>query len=102
MQKKMLDELVQISHRYLAHEHPKIDITETNLAAKVVMLYTRLSDELEDCDAKIIRHNARLTLGSVTLMMEIERIGLHSAYCLHIDEDSALIATWVEKKKSAN
>ena len=95
----MLDELVEIGHRYLAHEHPTIDISETRLAAKIVQLYGQLTDELVDCDAKIIRHNARIALGEVTLMLEIERIGLYSAYCLHIDEDSALIATWVEKKK---
>jgi len=102
MQKKMLNELVEIGHRYLAHEHPDIDISETRLAAKIVMLYGRLGEELKDCDAKLIRHNARLALNGVTLILEIERIGNYSAYCLHVDEDSALIATWVEKKKQVD
>lgn len=98
MKKKMLEELVDISQKYLKMEHPHLKIDDTKLAAKFALLYGRLMDELEEVDAKIIRHRAGTPLEDFDLMMEIERIGLYSGFCIHIEQDDSLIASWKEKR----
>ena len=99
MNHETLKGLVEVANRYLTIEHSGIEVDEELLGAKLLILHTRLMKELKEVNAKLIRHRAAVPLNDdMDLTMEIERIGLHSSFCLHIEQDELLIATWSEDK----
>ena len=98
MKRKSLNDIVEMTQRYFSHEHPEIDLSDEQLGAELVILYGRLMEELEEVDAHLIRHRAQSPLGEWDLTMEIERVGLYSGFCLHIEQDDSLIASWTEKR----
>jgi len=99
MQTKTLNSLVNVTQKYLEYEHPELEYEDAELGAKMVLLYMQLTREIEDLDATIIRHNVQTLLDDeLDLVMEIEKIGLHSGFVLHIEQDPTLIASWSEER----
>ena len=99
MIKKTLDDLTRIVQKYLDIEHPAIVQEDADVSARLNKLYDQLMTEIEGLDSTIIRHRAFSAVDNeLDLVMEIERVGMHSGFCLHIDQDDALIARWTEER----
>ena len=98
MKAETLEGLVEVLQKYLRFEHPNFEIGDELLGAKLVLLYLTLSKELLDVDAYLIRHNVSLPLEELDLVMEIEKIGLYSKYCVHLRQDKYMIASWTEER----
>jgi len=102
MTKAMLNELVEITQKYLGHEHPEIEIADAKIAAKLVILYRQVTGEVEEIDAHLIRHRVGTAVGKFDLMLELERLGPYTGFCLHIEQDDTLMASWKEIRKDVH
>jgi len=99
MNQKTLDGLVEVGQRYLGIEHPSVEISDSDFGARIMVLYKRLKSELVEVEAHLIRHQASMSIAEdLDLVMEIERIGLHSGFCLHVMQDKHLMASWTEEQ----
>lgn len=97
MRQKTLAELTASTRRYLDTEHPELSLSNEEIGTKLTLLYEQINDELSGVDAQLIRHKVVSDLGELDLTLEIEKIGLFSGFCLHIEQDDGMIAQWVER-----
>jgi len=98
MKRKTLIELASATQRYLNAEHPEVTVSDEEVESRLTLLYERINDELSQVDAQLIRHRASMELEHLDLSLEIEKIGLFSGFCLHIEQDKGMIAQWIEKE----
>lgn len=98
MRPKTLIELAGSTQRYLTVEHPEVSLSDDGVEVKLASLYRRLMQDVGRVDAHLIRHRTIEQIASLELVMEIERIGLFSGFCLHIEQDRGMIAQWIEKE----
>ena len=98
MKRKTLIELASAAQRYLSVEHPEVTVSDEEVEGRLTLLYEQIESELGGVDAQLIRHKASMQLGHLDLSLEIEKIGLFSGFCLHIEQDKGMIAQWIEKE----
>ena len=98
MKPKTLVELAAMTQRYLDAEHPEVDLSDDGVEVKLASLYRRLLKDVGRVDAHLIRHRTIEPVEELELVMEIEKIGLFSGFCLHIEQDRGMIAQWIEKE----